>query len=247
MVVLTSNGSLIPLLDNFMSELCYTQPCSNETLDTAAQAIIAGCSADLEQSGLPESVVTEAFGGYPLVREILCLKTYVNLSPFNHLEATTDSIHREEPYTEESYGGFLGAPPVAIDSGVYNSTEGYFCVTSLLTQLSAYFGAEPTVPYLTGLLTGANQTALDLATSIEANIICNDCIFAAAAIVDLAYPDAGNVPFDAIFALFNMTSPLPEGTTINEFANDTCAYEDRSVSTGKSFSFPTCAATLLTP
>ena len=106
-------------------------------------------------------------------------------------------------------------------------------MTSLLTQLSAYFGAEPTVPYLTDLVTGANQTALDLVTSIDANIICNDCIFAAAAIVDRAYPDAGNVPFDAIFSLLNMTSPLPEGTTINEYANDTCAYEDRSVSTGE--------------
>lgn len=108
-------------------------------------------------------------------------------------------------------------------------------MTSLLTQLSAYFGAEPTVPFLTDVVNGANQTAVDLVTSVDANIICNDCIFAAAAIVDRAYPDAGNVPFDAIFSLLNMTSPLPEGTTINEYANDTCAYEDRSVSTGESW------------
>jgi hypothetical protein len=151
------------------------------------------------------------------------------------LLARSDPLNRDEPYTEESYGGFLGAPPVAIDSGIYNSTEGYFCVTSLLTQLSAYFGAEPTVPYLTDLFTGANQTALDLGASINPNIICNDCIFAAAAIVEQAYPEAGNVPLDAIFNLLNVSSPLPEGTTINEYANDTCAYEGRSVSTSESW------------
>lgn len=145
----------------------------------------------------------------------------------------SNAVGSEDPYTEESYGGFLGAPPVAIDSGVYNSTEGYFCVTSLLTQLSAYYGAEPSVPFLTGLVTGANETALELTKEVNPNIICNDCIFAAAAIVDRAYPDAGNVPFDAIFSLLNMSSPLPEGTTINEYANDTCAYQGRSVSTGE--------------
>lgn len=209
---LTSNGSIIPLLDNFMSDLCYNQPCSDETLSAAAQAIAEGCSADLESEGLDDSVVTAAFDAYPLVREILCTKT-------------------DDPYTEESYGGFLGAPPVAIDSGEYNSTDGYFCVTSVLTQLSAYFGSDLSIPYLTGLVTGANQTAVDLLTSIEPNIICNDCIFAAAALIEQAYPEAGSVPFDVIFGLLNMTSPLPEGTTINEFANDTCAYEDRSVPT----------------
>lgn len=80
---------------------------------------------------------------------------------------------------------------------------------------------------------GGNQTAVDLATSIEANIICNDCIFAAVDLIEQAYPAAGDVALDAIFGLLNMSSPLPAGTTINEFANDTCAYENRSVSTGE--------------
>lgn len=210
--ILTSNDSVIPVLDDFMSELCYTQPCSSETLDAAAQAVIAGCSNDLSGEGLDDNVVTTAFSAYPLVREILCTKT-------------------SDPYTEESYGGFLGAPPIEITPENYNSTDGYFCVTSVLTQLSAYFGDDLTVPYVVSIATGANQTAQDLATSIEANFICNDCIFAAAALIEEAYPEAGSIPFDVIFGALNMTSPLPAGTTINEFANDTCAYEDRSVST----------------
>jgi hypothetical protein len=58
-----------------MSELCYSQPCSDETLDAAAQAVLAGCSSDLESDGFSDSVVTTAFQQYPLVREILCTKT----------------------------------------------------------------------------------------------------------------------------------------------------------------------------
>lgn len=208
--LLTSNGSIIPVLDDFMSELCYTEPCSDEALNSASEAVIAGCSNDLSGEGLSDNVVTTAFGAYPLIREVLCTKT-------------------DDPYTEESYGGFLGAPPTPITE--YNSTDGYFCVSSVLTQLSAYFGTELTLPYLTSIATGENQTAYDLATSIETNVICNDCIFAALALIEQEYPDAGSVPFDIIFGAFNLTSPLPEGTTINEFADETCAYEGRSVST----------------
>lgn len=223
-----------------MSELCYTEPCSDEDLDAAAQAVIAGCSNDLSGEGLDDSVVTTAFGAYPLVREILCTKTYVPppgpddlKSTLHHSCALADVQPSSDPYTEESYGGFLGPAPIEITPENYNSTDGYFCVTSVLTQLSAYFGDDLTVPYVASIVTGSNQTAVDLLTSIDANIICNDCIFAAAALIEEAYPEAGSVPFDVIFGVLNMTSPLPEGTTINEYANDTCAYQDRSVSTGE--------------
>lgn len=141
---------------------------------------------------------------------------------------------RSEPYTEDSYGGVLGAPPVAIDSGVYNSTDGYFCVTSLLTQLSAYFGTDLSVPYITAAASGQNSTAIDLLTSIQPNIVCNDCIFAALDIINEAYPAAGDFEIATAFGLLNMTSPLPAGTTVNSFANETCAYNNQSVSTGMS-------------
>lgn len=58
-----------------MSELCYTEPCSDENLNSAAEAVIAGCSSDLSGEGLDDNVVTTAFGAYPLIREILCTKT----------------------------------------------------------------------------------------------------------------------------------------------------------------------------
>jgi len=116
----------------------------------------------------------------------------------------------------------------------YNSTDGYFCVTSLMTQLSAYFGTNITVPFITDIVSGNNETALELVKTINPNIICNECIFAAFDIVNQAYPEVDGATFDFLFGLLNMTSPLPAGTTLAEYANDTCAYQNYSISTGES-------------
>jgi hypothetical protein len=72
---LTSNSSIVPPLDDFMSDLCYSQPCSNATLEAAAQAVITGCQSDLQDDGLSAGLVATAFMQYPLVREVLCTKT----------------------------------------------------------------------------------------------------------------------------------------------------------------------------
>ena len=139
-----------------------------------------------------------------------------------------------EPYTEESYGGFLGAPAIPIDGMTYNSTDGYFCVTSLVTQLSAYFGTNITVPFVTDIAQGNNETALELVKSVNPNIICNECIFATFDIINQAFPDVKGTSFDFLFGLLNMTSPLPADTTLAEYANETCAYQNMSISTGES-------------
>lgn len=141
-----------------------------------------------------------------------------------------------DPYTENSYGGVLGAPPIPITEEAYNSTDGYFCVTSVLTQLSAYFGTDLAVPFFAGI--AQNQTALELATSIQPNIICNQCLFAALEVIEAVYPGVGDAELQAIGAYLAQAGlpavSLPN-TTINGFANETCAYEDLSVSTSTSF------------
>lgn len=73
--VLTTQGSIIPVLDQFMTSLCYQQPCSNESLAQAASAIKTGCQADLQSGNLSPDVVDFAFNTYPTLRETLCLKT----------------------------------------------------------------------------------------------------------------------------------------------------------------------------
>jgi hypothetical protein len=59
----------------FMSNLCYSQPCSSAALSAAAQTISAGCASDIAAAKLPNTTVSTAFGAYPVLREALCLKT----------------------------------------------------------------------------------------------------------------------------------------------------------------------------
>lgn len=207
----SSDNSIVPVLDNFMTELCYNQPCSNDTLTQAAQQISQGCASDLQASNITADTITMIFDIYPTLREVLCLKT-------------TDY------YTAESYGGFLGAPPIPI-SDAYNLTDGAFCVSSVLTQLSAYFGSNLTISYIEAAATGQNQTAVDLLTSIQPNILCNGCIFGAVDVLVAAYPGLANVTAAQVFGYINMTLPssVPEDTTLPDVMDSTCAYVPLSV------------------
>lgn len=71
----STTDSIVPVLDNFMTELCYNEPCSNDTLTAAAQQVAQGCADDLTASGLTAEQLTEIFSIYPTLREVLCLKT----------------------------------------------------------------------------------------------------------------------------------------------------------------------------
>jgi hypothetical protein len=105
-------------------------------------------------------------------------------------------------------------------------------VTSLLTQLSAYYDANITIPFITGAITGSNQTARDLTTSIQANILCNECLFAAVGTVEAAYPQIANVTAGQVARLVNQTVTGPaSGATLNSAMNSTCAYIPLVVST----------------
>ena len=128
----------------------------------------------------------------------------------------------------------LGNAPIPISSA-YNTTDGVFCVTSLLTQLTAYFGANFTLPHLEGLFTGANTTAIHLAKNISSTILCNYCIFAAVDVIEDAYPVVGEITPQAVLAYFNMSSSL--NSTVNEILNGTCAYDSLSVTSSK-YPFP---------
>lgn len=196
-----------------MSQLCYSQPCSNATLSAAAQAISTGCASDLQAGGLPNSTVQAAFSIYPTLREVLCTKT-------------------RNPYTAQSYGGVLGAPPIPVTA--YNSTNGTFCVSSFLTQYSAYLGANLTVPYIVAAASGANATAINLVGATNPNIVCNECIFAAVDIVEAKYPVLGQITLGQAAAYVNMTVPgAIQGSTLNSFMNSTCAYKPLAVNTSE--------------
>jgi len=215
--LLSSNGSIIPVLDNFMSQLCYSQPCSDAALMSAAQTISTGCASDIKMGGLPNNTVEAAFSIYPTLREVLCTKT-------------------KNPYTAQSYGGFLGPAPIPVTA--YNSTNGTFCVSSFLTQYSAYLGANLTLPYIVAASTGANQTAQNLILETRPNILCNECIFAGVDIIEAKYPVLGNITLGMASSYINqaINGSIPQNVqssnaTLNSYMNSTCAYENLAVNT----------------
>lgn len=115
-------------------------------------------------------------------------------------------------------------------------TDGAFCVSSVLTQLSAYVDANFTIPYITGAVTGSNSTAQDLFKEIQPNFICNGCIFGAVDVVAAAYPFIANVTVGEALAYANMTSLLqsstiPANATLPDLMDGECAYVPLAVNT----------------
>ena len=103
-------------------------------------------------------------------------------------------------------------------------TDGAFCVSSVLTQLSAYVDANFTVSYLEGAINGTNSTALDLFTSIQPNFLCNGCLFGLVDVVEAAAPIVGTTPLDYLANYAGLQLPIPEGATLNDVMDQTCAY-----------------------
>lgn len=106
-------------------------------------------------------------------------------------------------------------------------------MTSVATQLSAYFGTNITVPFLGSIISGQNATALQLATSINPNIVCNTCFFAALEVVDLVVPAVGQTPVATVLKIFGATVPALGQTTIDQLFDWTCAYKPLALSTSK--------------
>lgn len=74
--MLSTNTFIIPFLDKFQTDLCYNYPtCSQATLTAAAQTVAQGCAEDLKKDGIAAQTIIDIFSAYPIVREVLCLKT----------------------------------------------------------------------------------------------------------------------------------------------------------------------------
>jgi hypothetical protein len=72
---LSPNASLTPILDEWMTDICSANACDQELLDSTAQNISMACGSDVAQFDVSGTDIQEIFGLYPLVREMLCLKT----------------------------------------------------------------------------------------------------------------------------------------------------------------------------
>ncbi|EAL19751.1 hypothetical protein CNBG3790 [Cryptococcus deneoformans B-3501A] len=95
------------------------------------------------------------------------------------------------------------------DNSSSNSTEGTYCVTSLLDELSSYLGTELSLREIATIALGGNATAIQDLESIPPTALCNECIFGALSLVETEYPDVG-------------TSVWIGNSTLNQFLDTTC-------------------------
>lgn len=163
---LLTEGSVIPPVDQYLSTICSSEPCSNATLNSTASAVYQGCSTELEKYGISNQTLFDIINYYPLAREVACLKT-----------------------TEAE--SFANAS-IPVNSTAYNTTNGTFCVTDLATDLSAYLGVNLTTSYIETVALGGNSSALQSLKSIPPTALCTDCIFAAVELINDEVPQLAN-------------------------------------------------------
>jgi len=70
----TTTTSLIPAFDNWVTNVCRAQACSDTTLSDIVQTIVKGCASDLNITASVSSITSIVEQYYPTVRQILCLK-----------------------------------------------------------------------------------------------------------------------------------------------------------------------------
>ena len=182
-VALLTNGSVVPDVDSYLSTICASDACSAATLNMTAEVIIQGCATDLANIGADNETVYNLIDLYPWARDIACLKTSSPVA--------------------------LANASIPITSDAYNSTNGTFCVTEILTDLSGYLGANLTNTYVDTIALGGSSTALQILQSIPRATFCNECIFAAIDLTAAKYPSIANYS-------------IGDNTTIESFFEETC-------------------------
>lgn len=95
------------------------------------------------------------------------------------------------------------------------------------------------MPYIVGAVTGQNQSAVDLVENIQANILCNDCLFGAFDLINVALPTLGNLTLSQLSSVVsgsmagNSTDP-----TLVQIVDGECAYVPLAVTSGESGGLP---------
>lgn len=140
--------------------------------------------------------------------------------------AESPAVQTESPTPTESPAGPTGVAnptgagtvsptaPIGNSTVPSNATEANstYCLLSLIDEYEAYVGANLTVSFITSLLMGTNQTALNATRSIPPEALCDPCIYG---IFDLVNQGA---PW-----LANATIPALGDLTIKNALNVTCA------------------------
>jgi hypothetical protein len=72
---ISANASVVPILDNWMDTICAAEACDQELLDSTATNFSSACEEDFAKYNIESMDIQDIVGMYPLVRELVCLKT----------------------------------------------------------------------------------------------------------------------------------------------------------------------------
>jgi hypothetical protein len=93
------------------------------------------------------------------------------------------------------------------------SSNGTFCVTSLLTEVSDYLGMNLTLNSILGVAVGSDTEGRQALMEIPQTALCQDCIYAGAGLIEQQYP-----------GIWNQT--IGSGNfTVGGYLNQTCVNE----------------------
>ncbi|KAI8993832.1 hypothetical protein BD414DRAFT_264899 [Trametes punicea] len=95
----SSNSSIVPTINSWLTGLCSRPACTNDTLAAVVQNVTSGCPSELSSLGLSNvdsgELTTLVQAVYPTIREIACLADTNN----NNALCVTETLTNIQPYT----------------------------------------------------------------------------------------------------------------------------------------------------
>lgn len=177
-ILLNSNTSVIPNVNDYLVDLCAAEACDPEVITNATRSVQSSCATDLARFGISNGTVDTVMGAYDTARKVACLSTNdTQLTETNMMDNST----------------------MANSTADTNST---LCPTALLYQAEQYLGVNFTNTYIDSLLLGANATAYRQLLAVPQNstivegLVCNDCIAASLQVILSDYPQLEDLTFN---------------------------------------------------
>ncbi|KAI0769643.1 hypothetical protein BD413DRAFT_476957 [Trametes elegans] len=95
----SSNSSIVPTINTWLTGLCSRPACSNDTLASVVSSVNSGCSTELSSFGLnnvgTDQLTSLVQTAYPTVRQVACLGDTSNSNAL----CVTETLNNLEPYT----------------------------------------------------------------------------------------------------------------------------------------------------
>ncbi|TFK44825.1 hypothetical protein BDQ12DRAFT_661487 [Crucibulum laeve] len=113
----SSNSSIVPTVNTWLTSLCSAAPCSNATIAAVVNNVTAGCSAEFgNSSSSSNAAVTSIIQQYyPTVRQVVCLKdgdTNCITQTLTNIEQATGTLSISNIFS------IIANPPANIPSNI---------------------------------------------------------------------------------------------------------------------------------